>query len=171
VVLPSCLLVCGSSSQATRSVQLVSFGEIFPPSLHHSRLGGITVHLTRGSTLLREITRRASEKSCLVYHKLSPRLYRARGDLAYVQLLIIAALPCSILLLRCILALIRDPFHPELGHRRCLQGRTCSYGRKCNWHFPHGLDGRDVLVFVSFSFICARSSSASKCHHWAALSH
>ena len=88
--------------------------------------------------MLREVARRASSKSCLVYPKLSPShegrikisappgppLYR--GDHAYVQLLIIAVLPCSILLLRCILALIRVPFHPELRHRRGLQGRKSS---------------------------------------------
>jgi hypothetical protein len=118
--------------------------------------------------MLHGVAPRASKKSHLVYRKLSQSPWRSnntfgpvgpaslsRSDLAHLQLLMIIVLPRSVHLLWCILALIRGPFHPELRHRRGLQGCTCRHGRKCNWHFPHGLDGLNLIVFVSFPFICA----------------
>ncbi len=78
--------------------------------------------------MLRGVARHASEKLLLLsrtaateteyYIRLEP--YGpplSRFDLAHLQSLIIVVLPCSVLLLRCILALIRNPFRPELGHR------------------------------------------------------
>ena len=83
--------------------------------------------------MLRGVAHRASSKHLVLANCCYPTeaeiISAPYGPPLYRSSLLTTVIACSVLLLWCILALIRDPLHPQLGYRRCLQDRRAWHGR------------------------------------------